>query len=125
MKIVVVGYGSRGDVEPCAAVARELMRRGHDVRMAVAPDNLALVEAAGLDAVAYGPEKSEQVKAFADFVANAPNPLSALPEVMWSTTASLVRGVSAAAMLVTIASGSGRGNGTEASTVRAPTRSHR
>jgi UDP:flavonoid glycosyltransferase YjiC (YdhE family) len=39
------GYGSRGDVEPCIATARELARRGHDVRMAVTvpPDMVAAV----------------------------------------------------------------------------------
>jgi UDP:flavonoid glycosyltransferase YjiC (YdhE family) len=31
MKFVVAGYGSRGDVEPCVAVGRELLRCGHDV----------------------------------------------------------------------------------------------
>ncbi|MCV6970307.1 glycosyltransferase [Mycobacterium bohemicum] len=86
MKVVVVGYGSRGDVEPCAAVARELQRRGHDVRMAVAPDRLALVEAAGLDAVAYGPDTRERMGAFAKVVAHVPNPISALPEVMEQLT---------------------------------------
>lgn len=38
MKFVLAGYGSRGDVEPCVAVGRELARRGHDVRMAVPPN---------------------------------------------------------------------------------------
>jgi vancomycin aglycone glucosyltransferase len=56
MKFVVAGYGSRGDVEPCIAVAQELLRRGHDVRMAVTvpSDMLGLVEAAGLTAIPYG-----------------------------------------------------------------------
>ena len=56
MKFVVAGYGSRGDVEPCIAVAQELLRRGHDVRMAVTvpPDMLGFVEAAGLTAIPYG-----------------------------------------------------------------------
>ena len=56
MKFVVAGYGSRGDVEPCIAIARELLRRGHDVRMAVTvpPDMLAFVESTGLSAVPYG-----------------------------------------------------------------------
>jgi vancomycin aglycone glucosyltransferase len=56
MKFVVAGYGSRGDVEPCIAVAQELLRRGHDVRMAVTVprDMLGLVEAAGLTAIPYG-----------------------------------------------------------------------
>lgn len=56
MKFVVAGYGTRGDIEPCAAVGRELLRRGHDVRMAVPPNLIAFVESAGLPAVAYGPD---------------------------------------------------------------------
>jgi vancomycin aglycone glucosyltransferase len=47
MKFVVAGYGSRGDVEPCAAAALELLRRGHDVRMAVPPNMLGFIESAG------------------------------------------------------------------------------
>jgi UDP:flavonoid glycosyltransferase YjiC (YdhE family) len=54
MKFVLVGYGSRGDVEPCAAVGRELRRRGHDVRMAVSPDMVGLVEAAGVERLGVG-----------------------------------------------------------------------
>jgi UDP:flavonoid glycosyltransferase YjiC (YdhE family) len=54
MKFVLACYGSRGDVEPCVAVGRELLRRGHDVRMAVPPDLVGFAEAAGLAAVAYG-----------------------------------------------------------------------
>ena len=47
MKIVVAGYGSRGDVEPCAAVGRELLRRGHEVRMAVAAQHAWLRRVGG------------------------------------------------------------------------------
>ncbi len=54
MKFVLACYGSRGDVEPAIAVGRELLRRGHDVHMAVSPDLVAFAEAAGLAAVAYG-----------------------------------------------------------------------
>jgi UDP:flavonoid glycosyltransferase YjiC (YdhE family) len=56
MKFVLACYGGRGDVEPGAAVGRELLRRGHEVRMAVPPDLVGLVEAAGLTTVAYGPD---------------------------------------------------------------------
>ncbi|KUH80908.1 MULTISPECIES: glycosyltransferase [unclassified Mycobacterium] len=56
MKFVLACYGTRGDVEPCAAVGRELLRRGHDVRTAVAPDLLGFAESAGLPAVTYGPD---------------------------------------------------------------------
>ena len=39
MKFALASYGTRGDSEPCAAVGLELLRRGHEVRMAV-PSNL-------------------------------------------------------------------------------------
>lgn len=54
--MVLAAYGSRGDTEPFAAVGRELLRRGHDVCMAVAPAMVGLVESAGLAAVPFGPE---------------------------------------------------------------------
>jgi hypothetical protein len=54
MKFALAGYGTRGDVEPCVAVGRELLRRGHEVRMAVPPDQVGFAESAGLAAVAYG-----------------------------------------------------------------------
>jgi UDP:flavonoid glycosyltransferase YjiC (YdhE family) len=54
MKFVLASYGGRGDVEPAVVVGRELMRRGHDVRMAVPPNLVGFAEAAGLAAVAYG-----------------------------------------------------------------------
>ncbi|WP_197501625.1 glycosyltransferase, partial [Mycobacterium sp. 852002-51057_SCH5723018] len=68
MKFVVAAYGSRGDVEPCAAAARELLRRGHDVRLAAPPDKLGFVESAGLAAVAFGPDPPRP---------NAQNPIHA------------------------------------------------
>ncbi|WP_144206825.1 glycosyltransferase [Mycobacterium tilburgii] len=79
MKCVLVGYGSRGDVEPLAAAGRELMRRGHDVQMAVAPNMMAFVESAGLPAVAYGRDSREQMDFAADFVGKVHNPVT-----MWS-----------------------------------------
>ncbi len=82
MKFMLAGYGSRGDVEPCAAVGRELLRRGHDVRMAVSPDMIDFVGAAGLTTVAYGPDTREQMDSAAEFVRDVANPFSALPEVM-------------------------------------------
>jgi UDP:flavonoid glycosyltransferase YjiC (YdhE family) len=54
MKFVLASYGGRGDVEPAVVVGRELVRRGHDVRMAVPPNLVGFAEAAGLAAVAYG-----------------------------------------------------------------------
>jgi len=56
MKFVLAFYGTRGDVEPGVAVGRELLRRGHDVQMAVPPDLIGFAESAGLVASGYGPD---------------------------------------------------------------------
>ena len=54
MKFVLACYGMRGDVEPSVVVGRELMRRGHEVRIAMPPNLVGFAESAGLAAVAYG-----------------------------------------------------------------------
>jgi UDP:flavonoid glycosyltransferase YjiC (YdhE family) len=54
MKFVLAAYGMRGDVENSVVVGRELLRRGHEVRMAVPPNQVGFAEEAGLAAVAYG-----------------------------------------------------------------------
>jgi UDP:flavonoid glycosyltransferase YjiC (YdhE family) len=59
MKFALSSYGTRGDVEPCAAVGLELLRRGHEVCVAAPPDLMAFVESAGLAAVANGPDTRE------------------------------------------------------------------
>ena len=59
MKLVLSSYGGRGDVEPAVVVGRELLRRGHDVRMVVPPNLVGFAEAAGLAAVAYGLDSKE------------------------------------------------------------------
>jgi UDP:flavonoid glycosyltransferase YjiC (YdhE family) len=63
MKFAVAVHGTRGDVEPCAAVGLELRRRGHDVRLAVPPNLVSLVETAGLSADAYGVDSQQQLDA--------------------------------------------------------------
>lgn len=55
MRFALASYGTRGDIEPSAAVGRELVRRGHDVRLAVPPELVGFVESTGLVAVPYGP----------------------------------------------------------------------
>ena len=54
MKFPLANWGIRGEVEPYVAVGRELVRRGHDVHMAVAPKMVSFTEAAAPTAVAYG-----------------------------------------------------------------------
>ena len=67
MKFVLAFYGTRGDVEPGLALGRELLRRGQDVQMAVPPDLIPSAEAAGLVAVAYGPENEAWLGATSGF----------------------------------------------------------
>jgi vancomycin aglycone glucosyltransferase len=90
MKVALAGYGSRGDVEPLTAVGRELMRRGHDVCMAVAPNMVGFAESAGLAAVAYGPDSRAQMDLAAglvgNYAANIDDPVVALNEVIQNVT---------------------------------------
>jgi UDP:flavonoid glycosyltransferase YjiC (YdhE family) len=67
MKLVLASYGMRGDVEPSVAVGRELLRRGHDVRMAVSPNLVGFAESVGLSAVAYGLDTQAIVEAQRSF----------------------------------------------------------
>ncbi|AEV70955.1 glycosyl transferase, UDP-glucuronosyltransferase [Mycolicibacterium rhodesiae NBB3] len=59
MIFALASYGTRGDIEPTIAAGRELLRRGHIVRVAVPPNLVGFVESAGLKAVAYGPDQQE------------------------------------------------------------------
>ena len=75
MKFVAACYGSRGDIEPSATVCRELLRRGHEVHMGVPPNLTGLVEAAGLTAVAYGPDTQAPLEAQRNLsICNSRNP---------------------------------------------------
>ncbi len=67
MKFVLATWGSRGDIEPSLAVGRELVRRGHDVTMAVPPDLVGFTEAAGPTAVAFGPNSKAILDAHREF----------------------------------------------------------
>lgn len=64
MRFAVAVHGTRGDIEPCAALALELRRRGHDVRLAVPPNLVGFAESAGIAVAAhYGPDSDRQLKA--------------------------------------------------------------
>jgi vancomycin aglycone glucosyltransferase len=83
VKFVLAAYGSRGDTEPCIAVAGELQRRGHDVRIAVTvpPDLRAYVESAELVTEAYGRDWQELLKD-EDFTRMLQDPTSAIPQAV-------------------------------------------
>jgi UDP:flavonoid glycosyltransferase YjiC (YdhE family) len=82
MRFALATVGSRGDVEPFAAVGRELQRRGHEVRVAVPPNYLGLVESAGLAAVAHGPDQTARNAELLRKYGETPNPLTMAFEIM-------------------------------------------
>ncbi|MGE2813684.1 glycosyltransferase [Mycobacterium heidelbergense] len=67
MRFVLASWGSRGDIEPSAAIGRELLRRGHEVRLAVPPDLVGFIESVGLSAVAYGLDRQAWLDAHRKF----------------------------------------------------------
>ncbi len=67
MKFVLANWGSRGEIEPCAAVGRELQNRGHDVCLVVPPDLVGFIESVGLTAVSYGSDFRVVHAAYRDF----------------------------------------------------------
>ena len=70
MKFVLASYGTRGDIEPSVALGSELVRRGHQVHMAVSPDLVGFAEEAGLAAVGYGPDTQVWLDMYTDFFAS-------------------------------------------------------
>ena len=64
MKFVIGVHGTRGDIEPAGAVAQELLRRGHEVSLAVPPNLREFVSSAGLPAASsYGVDSQQQLDA--------------------------------------------------------------
>jgi UDP:flavonoid glycosyltransferase YjiC (YdhE family) len=64
MKFALAVHGTRGDIEPAAAVGLELIRRGHEVRAAVPPNLIAFAETVGLSpALPYGVDSQKQLDA--------------------------------------------------------------
>ncbi|BBZ74112.1 glycosyltransferase [Mycobacterium paraseoulense] len=86
MRFVLATLGTRGDIEPCAAIARELQRRGHDVLMAVPPNYVGFIESAGLAAVGHGPDQVRQNAEIARKYGATPNPATMAWEIFRDIT---------------------------------------
>lgn len=84
MKFAISSFGTRGDVEPYAAVGLALMERGHDVRMAVAPDLVEFVESAGLTATGCGPDTRLWQEVHHEFLTHLTRNFWKLPDLIKS-----------------------------------------
>jgi UDP:flavonoid glycosyltransferase YjiC (YdhE family) len=106
MKFALATVGSRGDVEPFAAVGRELQHRGHEVHVAVPPNYLGLVESAGLHGVAHGPDQEKRNAELIRKYGESPNPLIMAFEIMndmsvlWPTLGGALRSLAEGADLL-------------------------
>ena len=56
MRFVLACYGSRGDIEPCAATGLELQHRDMKCASQSRPNLVGFVSRLGLPAIAYGPD---------------------------------------------------------------------
>ncbi|AUX19710.1 glycosyl transferase [Sorangium cellulosum] len=54
MRVLLTGVGTRGDVQPVVALAAEVRRRGHDVRLCVPPNFIEWVGGLGFAATPIG-----------------------------------------------------------------------
>ncbi|QIS03321.1 glycosyltransferase [Nocardia brasiliensis] len=63
MKALLAFGGSRGDAQPGIALARELIGRGHDVRLTVSPNLVRLATDSGVPATPFGLDTDELLRA--------------------------------------------------------------
>src|SRR5512145_1488132 len=62
MKISIVVYGTRGDVQPMLALANAFMNKGHEILFCANPENEDLVKSYNGHFVPFGPNVKEQLK---------------------------------------------------------------
>ena len=83
MRFTIAAHGTRGDIEPVAAIARELWRRGHEITMAVPPNLIEFAMSAGpFSVAAFGPDSQRQLETpvFRDWY-KLRNPLTVFKQV--------------------------------------------
>lgn len=62
MKVALIVYGSRGDVQPMLALATELMKKGHEVIFCASPDNEEFIKKYNCPFVPFGKNLKELFK---------------------------------------------------------------
>ena len=71
MRVLIAAVGTRGDVQPAIALALELRKLGHSVRMCISPNFVSSAESLGLEARPMGVEMRAPARGGA---ARAPTP---------------------------------------------------
>jgi vancomycin aglycone glucosyltransferase len=82
MRALLAAVGTRGDVQPAVALALELRKRGHDVRMCISPNFVDWAKSLGLDARPMGVEMRAPPRGAGAAPAPTPEQLRKLRESM-------------------------------------------
>jgi vancomycin aglycone glucosyltransferase len=82
MRALLAAVGTRGDVQPAVALALELRKRGHDVRMCISPNFVDWAKGLGLDARPMGVEMRAPPRGGSAAPALTPEQLRKLRESM-------------------------------------------
>jgi vancomycin aglycone glucosyltransferase len=97
MKVLLAAVGTRGDVQPAIALALELRKLGHAVRMCISPNFVAWAKALDLDAVPMGVEMRMPAKGAASMPKLTGEELRRLRESMPDLVADQFETIGAAA----------------------------
>src|SRR5262245_8819893 len=82
MRVLLAAVGTRGDVQPAIALALELRRLGHAVRMCISPNFVDWAKSLGLEALPMGVEMRAPVQSAGKTPALTPEELRRLRESM-------------------------------------------
>ncbi|KOU15577.1 glycosyl transferase [Streptomyces sp. WM6372] len=95
MRVLLMAYGSRGDVEPMVGLAAQLRARGTEVRMCAPPDFAELLDRAGIPLAPIGAPVRPVVTGAV--TGTAPMPAQGLPQRAAAMVATTYEAVAAAA----------------------------
>jgi sterol 3beta-glucosyltransferase len=87
MHVLIMSFGTRGDIQPYAALAGALARAGHDVTLAVPGGFADLVPHAGPGTITHQPAGSAMLRLVQDVMPEVSGPLDALRTLGMMTSA--------------------------------------
>lgn len=87
MRVLIMSFGTRGDIQPHAALAGELARSGHDVDLAVPEGFADLVPDSGGGSITHYPCGSEMLRLLREVLPELRGPRDALKTLGIMTSA--------------------------------------